>query len=96
MAAQSEWLGSARLGGHGHSLIRIILQNAGVITGIYPHQERRRLGPCAGQQQRFRGESEDRQGRGARAARSGRAVRTTGGTHDYTRLHGSTPFIYLV
>lgn len=75
-------VGVARLGGHGHSLIRIILQNTGVITGIYPHQGRSRLGPCTGQQQRFQEESEDTQGQRAQATRSSGAMRTTGDTND--------------
>lgn len=67
MAAQSESLGSADMDTH---WFEIILQNTGVITGIYPHQKRSRLRPCTGQQQRFQEDSDDTQGQRAQATSS--------------------------
>lgn len=54
----------AQLSGHGHSLIRIILQNTGVITGIHPHQQgsqlqQRTAAKAQGQQQHLQEEVDD-------------------------------------
>lgn len=86
----------ARLSRHGHSLIRIILQNTRVITGIHPHQQGSQLqqytaAKAQGQQQHLQEELDDTQGQRAPAT----ADETTEpiiDTNNYTYKQGKTDF----